>query len=130
MKTAQELLGAAVDIIERDGWHQGSLYEGSNEEWVGGAEQHGRHVELGKTAPVCAMGAVYRAAVGTAYVDSVIASFEMQQLVKQAMSLLTRAMCDQSAAAGRRNYGIASFNDDPRTSREDVVLAMKTAASS
>ena len=126
--TPQELLGAAVEVIERDGWHQGSMYEHSNEDWVGGAEQQLRHERLGKTAPVCAMGAVYRAAVGTACGVVASVSVETQQLVKQALGLLSLAMCDQSAAEGRRNYGIASFNDDPRTTKEDVLLALKTAA--
>lgn len=128
--TPQELLGKAVEVIERDGWHQGSMYENSDETWPGGAEVEkriARHQELGRTAPVCAMGAVYRAAVGTAYTAGVTGSPKTMNLIRQSFELLGQAIVAQ-AGPDHRFYGIAGYNDDDRTTKEDVILAMKTAA--
>jgi hypothetical protein len=112
--TPEEILEGAMQVIERDGWHQGSLCksEGDNNEVT---EQESA------TSPVCALGAVWRFATGHA-----VNCFADPYTVN--------ALRDAVYAAARKLEGliqvrhIAPWNDNPATTKEDVLLLLKKAA--
>jgi hypothetical protein len=50
--TPEELIAEGIKVIERDGWHQGDLYEGRMSSFEPDYSA-ARQSVLGKTAPVC-----------------------------------------------------------------------------
>lgn len=116
--TPEEVLEGAVEILERDGWCQGELYVGSDlprdDQW---------RQTNSESAPACAMGAIYRAAMGTS--DSMF--FQPHWEAGGANDLLSRVFRRMEKAIGD-SRSIAAWNDDRERSKEDVILAMKEAA--
>ncbi|MEU3052228.1 DUF6197 family protein [Streptomyces griseus] len=117
--TPEEILLKAADVIQRDGWHQGALFEGSNK-----APTPQRDVAA-REAPVCALGAISRAtwgscsSTGREYLASVVAA------EADATCLLLKQV--EASTAGRYP-SIPMWNDAPERSAEDVILALKRAA--
>ncbi|MGW6255445.1 DUF6197 family protein [Streptomyces sp. NPDC055085] len=109
--TPEELLLAAIDIIQRDGWHQGDLYK-PPATWKANCWREACD-EAARTAPTCAMGALFRAAHGTSrWVD-------LTDSALGAVSLLQGHLGTPM---------IPHWNDAPERTAEDVILAMKRAA--
>ncbi|MFE6846547.1 hypothetical protein [Streptomyces sp. NPDC057686] len=98
--TPKQILEDAIKVLERDGWHQGSLTAGNAEQ--GGA--------------VCAWGAMGRAATGNAYCYN--------ENVVEAADLLAHSL----NLEGLPTSAIFTWNDAKERSKEDVILAMKKAA--
>ncbi|KPI09907.1 hypothetical protein OV450_3398 [Actinobacteria bacterium OV450] len=86
----RQILGEAIKVLERDGWHQGGL--------------------VAADGAVCAMGAINRAATGSAH-DYTMAG--------------ALAVCTLQMSIGQQ---VPQWNDDPSRTKEDVILAMKKAA--
>lgn len=124
--TPENLISEGIKVIERDGWYQGDLYEGA----FPGAS---------RTAPVCAMGSLWRALIGTCNVDELAElSPEWREqrkvycdAVAAAAEKLRATILDATGsdwAKGISLGSVAGFNDDPDTTKEDVLLMMKRAA--
>lgn len=112
--TPEEILSGAIEVIERDGWFQGNIFQYPD---ALGPEEY---VEASKKAPVCSIGAIYRAAYGRCLeINFTEAGEELCASVGVAMNKLKRTLGID---------GIAHWNDDPARSKEDVILAMKQAA--
>lgn len=115
-KTSDELLAGAIEVIERDGWHQHDLYQPPPYEWT--AEDARTLVrareEAAKTAPVCAMGALHRASSGSARCENP----EDEEGYLEAIRRLSQVV-DCSA--------IPDWNDARETTKEDVILGFKRA---
>lgn len=108
--TPQELLLKAADEIARRGHAKGRF-------------------EHQKTRAVCAYGAMTAAATDgeTAnYANFDARGGELSALVGQAAQLLARSM--DNPWNSYAYHLITGFNDDPKTTGEDVILAMKKAA--
>lgn len=124
--TPEELIEKGIEIIERDGWHQGDLYDRPS--WVKGdtMEAYGTRVsKAARTAPVCGIGSLYRAALGTCATKDV-ADLERNAngtVLGEAVRMLHQQVVDNGF-----NNGFGAFNDQPTTTKEDVVLTMKKAA--
>lgn len=115
--TPQELLAKAADEIARTGHHKDSYSK------MGVAES---------VAPVCAYGAMTRAATDgmtTSYPELACHSelFKSHALIDQAAELLAEEV-DPGHEWATPFSAITRFNDDGRTTGEDVILAMKKAA--
>lgn len=111
--TPEEVLLKAVDIIERDGWHQGAAFAGPTPIDA----PHDEYMKAARTAPVCAMGAISRAVCGDASLTP--HTPEARSLYHQAAQLLAQNVPGNH---------IAWWNDQPSTTKEDVVLMMKRVA--
>lgn len=113
--TPQELLAKAADEIARTGHCKASYSEPGIDERV---------------APVCAYGAMARAVSDgktTCYADlgSHAKTWSQYRLIEHAAELLAAEIGNELDSP----FGaITRFNDDDRTTGEDVILAMKTAA--
>lgn len=105
MKTPEELLLTAADIIARDGWHQGHYCAPDGDP---------------TSSAVCAIGALSRAGTGNA-----IPTSEMAWRTSAARSAAQRRL---AKVAGVTPWDIPDWNDAPERSAEDVILAMKQAA--
>lgn len=99
-----------MEVIERDGWHQGSLFEGKPTDKKAAAH-----------SPVCALGSVYRALYGTCDSDGINSQLHKRGLWEVANNRLLDTCMEI--------YGVTvpTFNDAPSTSKEDVLLLMKKA---
>lgn len=134
MNTPQEVLAKGIEILERDGWHQGALYRSPEPGPVpphlseGKVDAHREvireyyeaDIRAAKTAPVCGVGAVYRAVYGTCKSSQMEVSDKSMELFEQAMKLLNRQMPEGG--------GIPAWNDDPARTVEDVILTFKQAS--
>lgn len=123
--TPEEALLKAVEILERDGWIQGEYFEQADDLEAEGTTE--ALVNAARTAPVCSMGAIYRAVFGQAAViltgkgdtDAQWYSRELRELAYQADALLrTQTEGD----------GVITWNDASGRTKEDVILAFKKAA--
>lgn len=116
---ARELLGKALEIIERDGWHQGQYFDDREaedayyENRISYGELKQLMEELARTAPVCSLGALARAQTGKA-------SLRLRGDLVDAKKLLKEQIPERWA-------NIAAWNDDKNTTLEDVKLAFKKA---
>ncbi len=134
MNTPQEVLEKGIEILERDGWHQGALYRTPEPGRLGPhrpevkvdahreavREYHEADIVAAETAPVCAMGAVYRAVYGTCKSSRMKSSVKSLKLFEGAMKLLNRSLPEGG--------NMPAWNDDPARTAEDVILAFKVAA--
>jgi len=119
----EELLAKAADEMSRTGQHKGTYYNS------GKAMQQSQ-------APVCAYGAMARAATDGKWADYAQlgaglapGSLEAYALVNQAARLLAKTINADLMAAIEDPFGIVTrHNDDLRTSQEDMILAFKKAA--
>lgn len=111
--TPEDILEGAIEVIERDGWHQGNPYP------VRGSTI--ADMEASKKGPVCAIGAASRAYCGHANSGYVAMSARRASLdaYREAVERMADALDGGS---------VAEFNDRPTTTKEDVVLMMKRAA--
>ena len=117
-ETPEQVLSAAAEIIERDGWHQGDFHQPPRYDTDNYLEADAQ-AEL--HAPVCALGAINRATTGNA-ADSGAIDSEVHALNYQARCMLA-AVVDAGTP-----YIIPRWNDDPTRTAEDVLLALKRAA--
>jgi hypothetical protein len=116
MITPEQALEESINIIERDGWHQGSYFDGSQstsseKEWD----------EAARTAPVCALGALSRAVFGYAMIGAYPDNEDYVELSDVYFTAEKRL----KDVVGRH---VPHFNDDKDTTKEDVILAIKKAA--
>ncbi|KPI09908.1 hypothetical protein OV450_3399 [Actinobacteria bacterium OV450] len=102
--TPEQILDEAVHVIERDGWHQGRLTSGN-----------------ASTGPVCALGAITRAATGNAFNYTGEADAAANRLGAHIVEA-----CSIEDSSWWQN--IPAWNDDPARTKEDVILALKQAA--
>ena len=119
---ASEILSKAAEILERDGWHQGSYYKIPDKQWTPTSEM----VEAAETAPVCSMGALYRAVSGSASLHPTVklAQDEWRANAK-GLGEATKRLAKQIGTDC-----IIDWNDEVGRSKEDVILAFKKAANS
>ncbi|PRH79362.1 hypothetical protein C6N75_09770 [Streptomyces solincola] len=121
--TPKDILLKAAEIIQRDGWHQGSLFKVP--EFTTVRRLSGRLAAThaaGRTAPVCAMGALCRATFGTAYADDIhVWPPALMDTYRDAVLALEREV----SAPGN---SVAHWNDQRERTAEDVILAFKRAA--
>lgn len=122
--TPNELVLKGIEVIERDGWHQGGMFRepratayDSSEEWEVDCSVAAR------TAPVCVVGSLYRALYGTCRAEDIETGVRNRNT-----DLLALAHFLISAELGGRAFEVPHFNDNPSTSLEDVILVMKRAA--
>ena len=124
--TPEEAIEAGIEIIERDGWHQGGLYDRS-----GCAAESADEMRAAQEAPVCVMGALYRAVFGVASADLVPGerTNEKYQLFEEAFKRLGSSVAGMELLApnGRPVRSVPYFNDAVAKSKEDVLLMMKKA---
>lgn len=133
--TPQELIEKGIEVIQRDGWHQGDLYKRAgdgipkticSDEF---AEWAKRDREAAQTAPVCAIGSLYRAATGFAgscYTGDA-SKPSIDTLITQAANLLEESL--RKTVPGESAFAhVAEFNDANTTTVEDVIQIMKEAA--
>lgn len=99
-----------MEVIERDGWHQGSLFEGKPTDKKAAAH-----------SPVCALGSVYRALYGSCDNESINSQLHKRGVFHAAYDRLMDTCLEIHGVT------IPTFNDDPSTSKEDVLLLMKKA---
>ncbi|MFD8117055.1 DUF6197 family protein [Streptomyces microflavus] len=104
MDPATELLGKALEVLERDGWYQGNYCAGSP-----------REDDSGK--PVCALGALNRATFGNAWGARAGEACHSSEARERAHNRLFAAI----------GGAIPTWNDDPGRTYEDVVLTFKKA---
>lgn len=104
-----KILSDAIEILERDGWHQGGYYKGDDIALVDD--------EAVRTAPVCAMGAINRAAFGEAN--------EENQENARWHEASTRLSNVVESMTGHRV--VPRWNDEKGRTKEDVLLAFKKA---
>ncbi|PRH79369.1 hypothetical protein C6N75_09805 [Streptomyces solincola] len=101
---ARQLLIKARNILETNGWHQGAYA-----------------ANLGGRAAVCALGALNMASTDvsafTHYDSDWVPMLSAQVRLAKAAGL-----------GGFARERIPAWNDDPRTTAEDVLLAFKKAA--
>jgi hypothetical protein len=114
---ADEILEGAMRVIERDGWHQGSLYKS---EALNFSElTSARRLRETAQAPVCAMGAMYRASSGSARFASNADYPAIQEAIDRLIGVV------------QGTYGhavsIPFWNDHRDTTKEDVILHLKKA---
>lgn len=127
----KEVLHKAREIIERDGWTQGELYdtEAARERFAAAlafdGEAEARFTaeceESAKRGRVCAIGAVRRAVWGTASPSAMETDARYG-----AVGLALKLLRNELGLAGEEL--IPEWNDAPNTTREDVLLAFKRAA--
>ncbi|MFF8831330.1 hypothetical protein [Streptomyces sp. NPDC015131] len=123
--TPDDLLRGAIEIIERDGWHQKDYHQHPDIIDIAGIEKptmddwryQGWLAE--RTAPVCALGAINRARGGTA-TETAEDSAAWDGAVKRLAAVVAGTRCHSEIV-------IPKWNDDPNTSKEDVLLAFKRA---
>ncbi|MFD8117060.1 DUF6197 family protein [Streptomyces microflavus] len=114
---AKELLTKAREILERDGWHQGSLENGGYSDDPMHPDPAHPYVEGLK---VCSVGALQRANSGSAlHRGEDLATFT------RAYELLVHKGIGDGF---EEECGIAGWNDHPNRTQEDVLLAFKRAA--
>lgn len=113
--TPDEILTAAREYLEANGWHQGASY-------------NAKAIEAGvENPPACAMGAI-EAAVG---------GVDFKHCHTPAMRAAAQRLADQLPDEDGSTYGgffprsigsIVDYNDEPTTTQEDVLLLFKKAA--
>lgn len=123
----EEAIEAGIEIIERDGWHQGGLYDQS-----GCAAGSADEMKAAQEAPVCAMGALYRAVFGVAATGLVPVeerTNEKHQLFEEAFERLGASVkgMELLTPEGTPVWSVPYFNDAVAKSKEDVLLMMKKA---
>lgn len=131
----------AIEIIERDGWNQGSyaVYDDRPDPAVTDDDADYAHWQAARNAPVCAMGAIYRALTGSAYgycidgdgdADKESAHEEMTRVrnlvVERIVGVLT-GVPGVGEGYGLCMSDIINLNDNPATTKEDVLLMFKRA---
>lgn len=117
MRTPEEVLNQAREIIETDGWHQGNYiptpaFDPDSDP----AEDGARYEAALRSGPVCSMGAIHRAMSGLANTHGGTSD----------VALYRDALVRLQKAAGTQG-GIATWNDNKSRSIEDVLLAFKRA---
>lgn len=117
-KTPQDVLREAAEILQRDGWHQGSFYK---EPLSGGVNAD---LEASREAPVCSLGAINRAVYGYAYDGK---SHVGYQALDAAKSNLTY-WAEKLLMAQIDGHPVPHWNDAPERTVEDVILTFKRAA--
>ncbi|MGW0682914.1 DUF6197 family protein [Streptomyces sp. NPDC002754] len=124
----KQVCAQAAEIIQRDGWYQGDFYDEpettrrpdeTTEEYI--ARQAYEDWLAETSAPVCAMGAIRRAVTGGSVMNLPVGSDRM--LVLNAADLLAG-----SVGSLATRLDIPAWNDAPERSAEDVILALKRAA--
>lgn len=113
--TPQELLLKAAEEIGRTGLFKKNYSEPDVSEQI---------------APVCAYGAMTRAATNGAITAYPLMPQEDADLVDQAAALLAKHVGPQPYDTILTDYStVTRFNDNDKTTGEDVILAMKKAGS-
>ncbi|KPI09905.1 hypothetical protein OV450_3396 [Actinobacteria bacterium OV450] len=107
--TPEELLLAAADDIAAYGHHKGRMY--------------GLTDDPDAMAPACALGAIIRRSKG-------YKGFLGDLMNGGAIQLLHDHISDGLGTQDDAIDDIAAWNDHPQITKEDVILAMKTAAHS
>lgn len=133
--TPQELINKGIEVIQRDGWYQGGIYQPPTQQDIDnhGGEYVSAAREAGRTAPVCAKGSLYRAALGTAYISEAIDALtpceiaEVSEIIALATFRMEKAIMDLSPDRPELP-NVPHFNDRVAQSVEDVLLMMKEAA--
>jgi hypothetical protein len=119
----QQLIAEGVEIIERDGWHQGNLYAGAPPRVLNWEKLDD---EAARTAPVCMMGSLYRALLGTC--DTGDDTLGDSHPVVRAAEKLSATIVNATADLVMEGTSVVSwYNDKSDTTKEDVLLMMKRA---
>lgn len=128
--TPEDLLLKAAEIIERDGWYQGYYYEMPEGNGISGtADWYKRDHAASRTAPVCALGALRRAAYGhSSYLEGGREPRGLKAAAEKLSKLMPLTAVEREA--GLEHMPISSWNDKPERTAEDVILALKQAAHS
>lgn len=126
--TPEEVIDAAAGIIERDGWYQGDLFPTGT-----GFLRDTGYQERARTAPVCAMGAMYRAVYGVASRTAVLGADKLDQAKSQLFNAAHKKVHDTVVDMslvddGLKVDSVPHFNDLATTTKEDVLLLLKRAA--
>jgi hypothetical protein len=123
--TPDQILLKAADIIAQAGHCKGEYYQAADpgmsaESWAQAEDV------AAQSAPVCAIGALRRARFGTAggshYVTN--PASELGQAIARLVTVIGDPPLPDATPEGR----IIGFNDAPTTTAEDVILALKKAA--
>ncbi|MEU3052236.1 DUF6197 family protein [Streptomyces griseus] len=124
--TPEEALLKAADHIAEFGWHQGALYD---HDALDRAKADPDFPKIGgfpfgwqEEAPSCAMGAVGIVVNGDAFKCDAVEGAAVE-LLRQSLGLR-----DHSWPSDGLMHPVAKWNDDPNRTAEDVILAMKKAA--
>lgn len=116
MKTPEEVLNQAREIIETDGWHQGNYIPTPEPDpGIDAVADSARYEAALRSGPVCSMGAIHRAMSGLANSPG---SARDRHLYATVLTKLHKA-------AG--TPAIASWNDKRSRTVEDVLLTFKRA---
>lgn len=115
MRTPEEVLNQAREIIETDGWHQGNYIPTPSIDGVDPDEDGARYEAALRSGPVCSMGAIHRAMSGLANTHGGTSD----------VALYCATLKRLHHATG--TPAIASWNDDRSRTVEDVLLAFKRA---
>lgn len=116
MRTPEEVLNQAREIIETDGWHQGNYIPTPAFDPDSDPAGDGAVYEAAlRSGPVCSMGAIHRAMSGLANSPGNARDCHLYATV------LTKL----KKAAGTQ--GIATWNDSRSRTVEDVLLTFKRA---
>ncbi|GHG10304.1 DUF6197 family protein [Streptomyces hydrogenans] len=136
--TPDDILDKALHILERDGWHQGGLaeYDTSNldlnlDDYDPGEiddeeEMDYLHWQSMRNAPVCAVGALNRAATGEANGISRLLTFDEAEVLRGVIAQASRRLYE-AAGIDSGVSSIPEWNDSKDTTKEDVILAFKRA---
>ncbi|MEU3052239.1 DUF6197 family protein [Streptomyces griseus] len=111
MDPVTELLGKAIEVLERDGWHQGAYCSKGAGRF--GADFYAYGPDDGGS--VCALGALNRANSGNAW--AVHRDPDVSLVRTQAHQRLSDEI----------GGGVPDWNDNPSRTYEDVILTFKKA---
>lgn len=127
--TPQELLLGAVDYLMENGWHQGSSYDYTVLNGRTGGDFTLQEQAVIEGVPACALGSI-SAALLRHYGRDGYSSPQSSSAYYAAEQLLVKEFRERFPHLVNSDgwLSIPTVNDRPDTTAEDVILAMKSAA--
>ena len=119
-KTTAQILSEAADVIDRNGWHQGELYDAE-------AAAAGKDP---KDCPVCLMGAIHVAGYGLPTWTGAPGGDEHERLMRctdRAVIAAVDHLIDLYAGTDMEPV-LPDWNDAPSRTRDQVTAFLRAAA--